>query len=430
MDFRKVVAEQREELEDLELQTRLVQREAMPAAESALSAPNVLAVLGVRRCGKSVFSHMLAKGKRFGYVNFDDERLMDAGAKDLDGLLRAMYDVHGKVDYVILDEIQKVPGWELFANRLRRTKRVIVTGSNSCMLSGELATALTGRHLDITLFPYSFREFVISRGGGEGEALTTYDGARAVNLLRQYMEVGGFPEAQAFGRRILRGIYGDIISRDVLQRHAVRKAASLRNLAKHLATNSCAETSYSRLAKLFDVGHVSTVSNWIEYLEQSFLFFKLDRFDFSFRRQVLAPKKVYCVDVALARTAGFALSDDSGKAMENIVAVELQRRKALVPDLEVYYWKDHQQREVDFVLKVGPKVVQLVQVTHANDRGDIRDREMSSMEKGSAALRCKDLSVITWDYEGEESLGSGKVRFVPLWRWLGPPSKVETGGAN
>ena len=419
MDFKRIVAEQREELEDMGSGTRYVPREALPVANRALSVPNVLAILGVRRCGKSVFSHMLAKGKNFGYVNFDDERLMDAETKDLDGLLQALYDIHEKMDYIILDEIQKVPGWELFANRLRRTKRVIVTGSNSRLLSGELATALTGRHVDVTLFPYSFREFATSKNRRpEGEALTTFERAQAVNLMEAYMEIGGFPEAQALGRGILRGIYGDVISRDVLQRHEMRKAESLRHLAKHLATNICAETSYSRLAKLFDIGHVSTVSNWFGYLEQSYLFFKLDRFDFSFRRQVLAPKKVYCVDVALARTVGFRFSEDAGKAMENLAAVELQRMKVFRHDLEVYYWKDHQQREVDFVLKNGPEVRQLIQVTYASDRREVPERELTAMEKASKALRCKNLLVITWDFEGEERQEGKKVRFVPLWKWL------------
>ncbi|MDO9538110.1 MAG: ATP-binding protein [Thermoplasmata archaeon] len=418
MNFKRVVAEQLEELEDIESRSRLVPREALPTGKSALSAPNVLAVLGVRRCGKSIFSHMLAKGYNFGYINFDDERLFDVKTKDLDDLLQALYDLHGKIDFIILDEIQKVPGWELFANRLRRTKRVIVTGSNSKLLSGEMATSLTGRHIDITMFPYSFREFAVSKDHPEGEALTTFENAQVINLLDKYMETGGFPEVQAFGRDILRGIYNDIISRDILQRHKMRKAETLRHLAKHLATNICGETSYSRLAEQFEVGHVSTVSNWFAYLEQSYLFFKLDRFDFSFKRQVLAPKKVYCVDIGLARTVGFRFTEGIGRAMENIVAIELQRKKALMHDLEVYYWKDHQQREVDFILKNGSEVQQLVQVTYASDRLEIPARELTSLHTGSKTLRCKNLLVITWDYESEERLEGNKVRFVPLWKWL------------
>ena len=413
-----MVAEQREELEDIESRSNIVLREVLPGGKEALSAPNVLAILGVRRCGKSVFSHMLSKEYNFGYVNFDDERLIDVKTMDLDRLLQALYDLHGDIDLIILDEIQKVPGWELFANRLRRTKRVIVTGSNSKLLSGEMATSLTGRHIDITLFPYSFREFALSKNHPRVEALTTFERAQTINLLERYMEIGGFTEAQIFGREILRGIYGDIISRDILQRHNIRKAETLRHMAKYLATNICGETSYSKLAKQFDVGHVSTGSNWFAYLEQSYLFFKLDRFDFSFKRQVLAPKKVYCVDIGLARTVGFRFSENIGQAMENIVAIELQRKKASMHDLEIYYWKDHQQREVDFIIKNGPEVQQLVQVTYASDRQEVPARELTALEKASKALQCKNLLLITWDYEGEEKLDEMKVKFIPLWKWL------------
>jgi len=418
MDLRRVVAEQREELEDIESRSNIVPREALPGGKNALSAPNVLAILGVRRCGKSVFSHMLSKGYNFGYVNFDDERLVDVKTIDLDGLLQALYDLHGNIDLIILDEIQKVPGWELFANRLRRTKRVIVTGSNSKLLSGEMATSLTGRHIDITLFPYSFSEFALSQDHPQGEALTTFERAQTINLLRRYMETGGFPEAQIFGREILRGIYGDIISKDILQRHKMRKVESLRHMAKYLATNICGETSYSRLAEQFDIGHVSTVSNWFAYLEQSYLFFKLDRFDYSFKRQVLAPKKIYCVDIGLARTVGFRFTEDIGRAMENIVAIELQRKKASVHDLEIYYWKDHQQREIDFIIKNGPEVQQLIQVTYVSDRLEVPKRELAALEKASKALRCKNLLIITWDYEGEKRFDGNKLKFIPLWKWL------------
>lgn len=418
MDFKRIVAEQREELEDIEARSSLVQREALPRAAGYLAAPNVLAVLGVRRCGKSIFSYMLSKKRSFGYVNFDDERLVDAGTPDLDRVLQAFYDLYGKIDLVVLDEVQRIGGWELFANRLRRTKSVIVTGSNSKLLSGELATHLTGRHTDMTLYPYSFREFARSKGSSGAEALTTFERAQTVKLLDEYLNDSGFPETRILGRGILQGIYGDIVSRDILHRHKVRKAETLRYLAKYLATNPGCEASYSRLAKTFEVGHVSTISNWISYLEQAYLFFRIERFDFSFRRQALAPKKFYCVDVGLARAVGFRFSEDVGKAMENVVAIETQRMMAFQDDLEVYYWKDHQQREVDFVLKNGPRVEQLVQVTYASDRRDIPDRELSSLERASSALRCKNLLVVTWDFEGEERLGNKKVRFIPLWKWL------------
>ncbi|MDO9538115.1 MAG: DUF4143 domain-containing protein, partial [Thermoplasmata archaeon] len=157
---------------------------------------------------------------------------------------------------------------------------------------------------------------------------------------------------------------------------------------------------------------------WVSYLEQAYLIFKLDRFDFKLRNQYLSPKKIYCIDPGLQEAVGFRSSSDWGRKMETVVGGDLLRRKAMVFDLEVYYWKNHQQREVDFILKNGPEVQQLVQVTYASDRLEVPERELTSLGIASKALRCKNLLVITWDYEGEERLEGNKVRFVPLWKWL------------
>ncbi len=216
MNFKRVVAEQLEELVEIESRSRLVPREALSTGKSALSAPNVLAVLGVRRCGKSVFSHMLAKGYNFGYINFDDERLFDVKTKDLDDLLQALYDLHGKIDFIILDEIQKVLGWELFANRLRRTKRVIVTGSNSKLLGREIATELRGRYEDILMLPFSFREYLRYRDiSFTPTSIRTAARGSIVAAFDDYIRHGGFPEVvmarnEAERRKLLQNYFKTI----------------------------------------------------------------------------------------------------------------------------------------------------------------------------------------------------------------------------
>ncbi len=416
MDFETILAEQREELEHAE-GSGFVPREALPGARKALAAPNILAILGVRRCGKSVFSYLLAKGSRFGYVNFDDERLLGVRAADLNSILKAMY-ASGDMDTIILDEVQNVPGWELFANRLRRTKKVILTGSNSTLLSGELATRLTGRHLDITLYPYSFREFLAAKGAPA--PATTRDQARTLRLLEEYLRIGGFPEAQAFGSRIAASIYEDIVAKDVLLRIKAKKTEELRKLASYLVTSAGQEFSFQKAARALSIKHVSTASKWTAALEEAFLVFRLPRFDFKLRQQFLAAKKVYCTDPGILAAVGFAFSENKGVALENAVAVELRRRAR--PGDELYYWKDVQQREVDFVVKRGPRISQLIQATWARSRGDIRERELAALQRASAALRCNDLLVITWDHEGAEPLGARTVRFVPLWKWLLEPT--------
>ncbi|MCD6434678.1 MAG: AAA family ATPase, partial [Candidatus Diapherotrites archaeon] len=156
-EIKKIITSQKEEIEEKFEKTKIIKREVeYKKLLSFLSAPNILAVLGLRRCGKSILSLQIFKEENFGYVNFDDERLSEFKTKDFEKLLNAFYELYGEIDKIILDEPQNIENWELFANRLRRTKKIIVTGSNSRMLSGELASVLTGRHIAFTLFPFSF----------------------------------------------------------------------------------------------------------------------------------------------------------------------------------------------------------------------------------------------------------------------------------
>ena len=416
MDFKSLIKEQREELENIEKKERIIERIGLEKARKSLRHPNILAILGIRRCGKSIFSYLLAKNNNFGYINFDDERLVELKSEDLNKVLESFYELYGDVDYIILDEIQNVENWELFVNRLRRTKRVVLTGSNSKLLSGELSTHLTGRYLDIILFPFSFKEFLKLNGFRENKAYTTKEKAEIMKLLKGYLEIGGFPEAHKFGKEMISKIYEGIITKDILLRHNIAKKDEVKKLAKYLITNSSDEITYSRLGRMLDVKHVSTISNWISYLETAFLIFKLDKFDFKLKQQFIAPKKVYCIDSGLMNSIGFKFSENKGKVIENEVALELQRRKG--DSFEVYYWKDLQQNEVDFVLKRGKSVVQLIQVTYASSKEEIKEREINALLKSSKKLRCNALLVITWDYESEGKIKGKNIKFVPLWRWL------------
>ena len=418
MKFKAIVIEQREELEDIESSEQLIPRENLTSGGRYLKHPNILAILGIRRCGKSIFSYLLAKEHNFGYINFDDERLTGVKTEDLNRILEAFYELYGDIDYIVLDEIQNVDKWELFVNRLRRTKKVIITGSNSKLLAGDLSTHLTGRYIDIKLFPFSFSEFLDMKQFEKSKVYTSKEKAFLFKLLNEYLKLGGLPEVYKFGKAILPRIYEDIITKDIVLRYGIRKSEELRKLAKYLVTNYSNEISYSKLSRILDIKHVSTVSNWISYLEQSFLIIKLERFDFKLKQQFVAPKKVYCVDNGIVNSIGFGLSENFGRLMENAVAVELQKKYSVDRNCEIYYWKDHQQHEVDFVLKKGSKVDKLIQVTYATDREEINDREFKSLLKASDVLRCKNLEMVTWDLSGEERIDGKKVAFIPLWSWL------------
>jgi hypothetical protein len=412
IDFKSIVKEQREELDRIITQENIIEREALLYAQKYLSYPNVLVITGIRRCGKSIFSYLLEKGKKFAYINFDDERLSSILVDNLDSLLSSVYELYGEVEYIILDEIQNINGWELFVNRLRRTKKVIVTGSNSNLLSSELATHLTGRHIDIKLFPFSFKEFLLYKKFPLSKAYTTKEKSELLQLLEEYITLGGMPESYKFGNQILVGIYEDIITKDILLRYDISKNTEFKNLARYLITNSGTEISYSKIGEALNIGHVSTVSNWISYLENSFLFFRIDRFDFKLKKQYLSNKKFYCIDTGLINSIGFKFSENKGRLMENLVAIELQRRKILYNN-EIYFWKDTTNKEVDFVIK-STKITELIQVTYANSKIEIKDREKESLQKASKELKCVNTKIITWNYEAETE----KIKYIPLWKWL------------
>ncbi|MFH0927637.1 MAG: ATP-binding protein [Candidatus Micrarchaeota archaeon] len=418
MDLKSIIKEQKLELENIQKTERIVPRERLSDAEAFLKYPNILVITGIRRCGKSIFSYLLEKKHNFGYVNFDDERLIGLKAGDLDLVLQAFYGLYGNVGYIVLDEIQNISGWELFANRLRRSKRVILTGSNSNLLSSELATHITGRYVDISLFPFSFREYLDFAGFAASTTYTSQEKAAIMGHLETYLQKGGMPESYKFGRQILMRTYEDILTKDVVARRKIKKTDDLKKMAKFLISNVSSEITYSSLARNMGIKHVSTVSKWVSYLEECFLLFKLERFDFSLKKQFIAPKKIYCIDSGFVDAIGFKFSENKGRILENIVAIELQRRREKDRELEIYYWKDHSQKEVDFVLKKGRKIVELVQATAISSSDELKERETDALIAASGRLRCNSLSIITLNVESELKLKNKKVRLIPLWKWL------------
>ena len=410
-EIKTAIVEREEEIKQKFEMERIIERDKTDKAKKLLSTDVALIITGARRCGKSIFAFMLGRDEKFGYVNFEDERLSIEG-RELNRVLEAIYALKGDVNLLIFDEIQNVEGWEKFVSRLLPTKKVIITGSNARLLSKELATFLTGRHVDITLFPFSFREF-LRFNEFEPNIYLTKDIARIKEYLRDYLENGGFPLVYKIGRVFLMENYKDIIERDIIQRYKIRYPRVLKNLAKYMITNSSREISFNKLKNILKVKSVHTIINYSSYLENAYLLIFLERFSFKLKEQVKAPKKVYCIDTGLINSIGFKFSENLGRLVENLVAVELKRT-----DHEIYYWKDHQQREVDFVVKEGVNVKELIQVSYASEMDEIERREIKGLLKASEELKCKNLKVITWDYEDKREFKGREIKFVPLWRWL------------
>jgi predicted AAA+ superfamily ATPase len=351
------------------------------------------------------------------YVNFEDERLQ-VEAKDLNLILEAIASLKGEVEFIVFDEIQYINGWERFVSRLLPTRKIIITGSNARLLSKEFATFLSGRHIDYELFPFSFREY-LNFNNFTPNVYLTRDISKTRELLKEYIKTGGFPLTFKLGRNFLVENYKDIVERDVIQRYKVKYEKVLKELAKYYISTVAREISFNKLKNILNVKSVQTIKNYSEFLSNSYLIFFLEKYSPKLKLQMISPKKVYCIDNGFVEAMSFKASEDFGRLMENLVAVELMRRKRYwFRNQEIYYWKDYQQNEVDFIVKEGEKIKQLIQVTYASNKNEIETREIKGLLKASELLNCKNLVVITWDYEDEITIENRKIIFKPLWKWL------------
>lgn len=416
--LKELIADQMTEAKKKLSTEKIVEREGRSGVKRFIEHPNILAITGVRRSGKSVFSLLLSQSTgNFAYVNFDDERLIGASADDLNRILQAIYELYGAVDVIALDEIQNIEGWELFASRLRQTKKLIITGSNSKLMAGELADRLTGRHIDFTLYPFSFRE----RLGFSPGLYGTEEAAKLRRAFNEYCTGSGFPEYMKFGPEIVMGIYEDIINKDCLRRHEIRNERSFRELAKYLVSNCSKEFTYSRLSGILGIKDVHTTKNYVSYLEEAFVIKTIERFSPKLKQQFKAPKKAYAIDHGFCNFMGFRISADKGRLYENIACIELLRRKSANRALEIYYWKNHAQNEVDFVVKEGHAVKQLIQVCYDISDPSTMKREVKALALASKELRCNNLLILTGSAKGEERVGNKRVKIVPLWKWMLEP---------
>ena len=398
----------------------LVKRDVAENIESYLRHDIIKVVTGIRRSGKSIFCFMVLDDVDFGYVNFDEKEI--AELDNYDEILRYVQEFYGDVEFLFLDEIQNLNNWELWVNSLhRRGYNLLITGSNAKLLSRELATHLTGRHISVELFPFSFKEYLDAVGFDIKDEYIEEEIGIILNYLKRYMEIGGFPEVvvKGYDHKYLQTLFDSIILKDVVQRHNVRYADDLYNLAKFLMSSFSNEISYTKLKNTLNFRSVNTVQSYVRYLEDTYLIFHLDMFSFKQREQIKSPKKMYVIDTGMANAVSFKFSEDIGNMMENTVAVELLRQKSnSISRIEVYYWKDTQHREIDFVIKEGPDISQLIQVCYNINDLKTRERELRSLVGAAKELNCNNLLVITWDYDNTEEYNGNSIRYVPLWKWL------------
>ena len=415
-NLQHIIERQKKEIEE-KLKQTLIDRDILKKLRKNLENDIVKVITGVRRSGKSTLAILLLKDKNFGYVNFDEKELTK---QKLDDILSSVKEIYGNVEFLLFDEIQNVNGWELLANSLqRRGYNLIITGSNAKLLSKELATHLTGRYLEFENYPFNFREFLRCENFDvEDIKYSKEKQGELKNLLRKYLEVGGFPEyvLKNLGKDYVETLFRSVIYADVVKRWNVKYPTKIDDLARYLISIHSREYTATKLRNILGFRSTLTVEKYVKYLEEAYLIFSLERFSFKPKEFLKSPKKVYVVDLGLANTVSAKVTQDIGRLMENLVFLELKIR-GLKENRQIFYLKIN-DKEVDFVIKEGLRIKQLIQVNYASNRDEIEKREIKSLIKASELLKCNDLLLITWDYEDEIKIKNKIIRCLPLWKWL------------
>ena len=393
-----------------------VPREGISSARDALENNLIKVITGPRRAGKSVFAIQMLEGIDFAYLNFDDEKLV--AVSDYDELLKAIIQIYGDTKFLLFDEIQNLKNWELFVNRLhRRGFKIIITGSNAHLLSQELATHLTGRYIQFRVFPFSFAEFLRAKGFSvDGTIQLKEKQGLLLNHLNKFIKEGAYPEVvvkNVDAKSYLTTLFDSILFKDIVKRYSVRYANKLSDLGMYLLANHSCEFSNTRLKNILGFKSVHTVEKYMSHLIEAFLIFSVGRFFFKLKEQIKAPKKAYAYDLGIINSVSFKTSSDIGRLIENLVAVELMRR-----GVDFYYYKTMRGKEVDFALKQGLRIEQLIQVCYDINDDLTKKREVNALLMVSKETECKNLVVLTWDYEADEMIADKKVSFIPLWKWL------------
>jgi len=364
--------------------------------------PGYAAVIsGIRRTGKSTLLRQLIAGeKEFAYLNFEDVRIFGFELKDFKRL-EDIFSSQGSYYLYFFDELQNVEGWERYIRTLLDNKNtVVITSSNASLLSKELGSKLTGRHLRYELFPFSFKEFLSFKGIKP-----------SLNNFEEYLQTGGMPEhIKLQNDMILQELFNDIIARDITVRYNLRNPKLVKELALYLLSNIGKEFSFQKLRKMYDLGSVNTVIALIGYYEDSYLLFTVPQFDFSLRSRLVNAKKVYAIDTGLIRANSVSFSQDRGRMLENIVFIQLKRIGR-----EVFYFKKN--NECDFIARDANKNLELFQVCFELNE-DNKDREINGMLAAMEYTKLKTGTILTLNQTDELDFDNKKIIVMPVWQWL------------
>ncbi|MBI2066531.1 MAG: ATP-binding protein [Deltaproteobacteria bacterium] len=395
-------------------------REALEEVKPYLKSPAIVVITGLRRSGKSTLQAQLADvcfPNDYYYLNFDDERWTGFEAAGFSRVHEMLIELFGEKKYFLMDEVQNIPHWELFVRRLHDAgHKIIITGSNASLLSREIGSHLTGRHREVELFPFSFREYLGFKGV-EPIAQNTTQSAYLKRGLHDYLKTGGIPDALKYPEDdFCAQLYQDIIYRDISARYSIDSLKNLKELSLYLAGNAGKPVSFNKLRQMLMLGSVNTVKTYIDYLETSWLYFIINTYSTSMKQQQIAPKKVYCIDNGIINQVAFRSSDDTGWLLENVVFLHLRKKTS-----EIFYAKNDDGSEIDFLIRKGPKPVHLIQVSASLAAEETRKREVNSLLTGMRRYKINEATIVTLEEEETIRDKNSYIRIVPATKWLTDP---------
>ena len=411
--MKTIILNQRKERDELMSRPYLIRRSNQDT-DLLLNSSLIKLITGPRRVGKSTQALLMLRNKNFAYLNFDNHSLLEAWDANL--VMRMLDDVYSGYEYILLDEVQNLDGWDLWVSELYRLgKNLVITGSNARMLSSEMATVLTGKYLQVEMLPFSLEEF-FDWNKLDLHMLKPEDITNSYVLTDDYLRNGGYPEVVAsrqLTRSYLDTLFDSIIWKDVAKRHNVRNVTDLNNLAMYLVSNFCNPVSANDLTTELGFSSVNTTKKYMDYLHEPYLFYYLSRYNNKLKLMKKAPRKVYVVDNGFVAAKAFSLSDNLGRLLENQVFIELLRRGY---DIEktIFYYRSRNDKEVDFVLRKGTHIERLVQVCYDMSNPKTEKREVDSIIECAQELKCNNLVIITYNEKRTIEKDGYKIDVIPI----------------
>jgi hypothetical protein len=395
--LKEIIASQRENLNKLDLG---IPREKKK--DVAIEDSFALIITGIRRCGKSTFLHQILKKQKKGYyLNLEDPRLEGFELSDFNKAESIMKELYGPGGIYFFDEIQNIPKWEKFIRYLiDKKEKTVITGSNASLLSRELGTKLTGRYLQIEMFPFSFKEF-----------LDMKKEKPSIQSFEEYLYKGGFPEyLKKENPEILNELLSDVVMKDIAIRFGIKNTSILNKIAIYLISNVGKEFSYNSIKKMLEIKSVQSVIDYISYFENAYLLFTIPRFSYSYKQQQINPKKAYSIDNGFSYNNSASFSKDQGKMLENAVFLGLRRKFK-----NIFYFQ--QKNECDFVIKEKDKITHAIQVCLKLNE-ETKEREIKGLLAALKEFKLKEGLILTYNQEDTFLTDGKKITAMPAWKWL------------